>query len=67
MINEFKAFAQEEEGAITVDWVVLSAAIIATTILIMNLFGTQMIGVSNTLGSAVNTAVDGSSTLPAAD
>ncbi|EYD71146.1 hypothetical protein [Limimaricola hongkongensis] len=34
----FKAFANEDEGAVTIDWVVLTAALVGLTISAMALF-----------------------------
>ena len=35
MLNLFKNFAKDESGAVTVDWVVLTAAIVGLAIAIM--------------------------------
>ena len=36
MTNFFKRFAQDESGAVTVDWVVLTAAIVGMAVLVLN-------------------------------
>lgn len=35
MLNIFKGFAKDESGAVTVDWVVLTAAIVGLGLLVM--------------------------------
>ncbi|MDP4033320.1 MAG: pilus assembly protein [Pseudorhodobacter sp.] len=37
--NTFKAFASDESGAVTVDWVVLTAAIVGLGIVVMTTVG----------------------------
>jgi Flp pilus assembly pilin Flp len=39
MLNLFKSFANDESGAVTVDWVVLTAAIVGLGILVMETVG----------------------------
>lgn len=40
MLNFIKNFAHDESGAVTVDWVVLTAAIVGLGIVIINSVGT---------------------------
>ncbi|WP_338548880.1 hypothetical protein [Roseovarius phycicola] len=47
MRNFFKSFRDREDGAVTVDWVVLTAAIIAVAI-----------GAIDTVGAATNSVAD---------
>lgn len=42
MLNLFKTFANDESGAVTVDWVVLTAAIVGLGLLVMNTIGPQI-------------------------
>ncbi len=42
MLNLFKTFANDEAGAVTVDWVVLTAAIVGLGLLVMNTIGPQI-------------------------
>ncbi len=39
MLNTFKAFANDESGAVTVDWVVLTAAIVGLGLIVMQSVG----------------------------
>ena len=38
-LNTFKSFANDEAGAVTVDWVVLTAAIVGLGIVVMTTIG----------------------------
>tara|TARA_R110000868_G_scaffold378274_1_gene643717 strand:+ start:119 stop:316 length:198 start_codon:yes stop_codon:yes gene_type:complete len=51
MINLFKNFARDEDGAVTVDWVVLTAAIVGLGMVVMTTVGGGITG----LGDAVVT------------
>lgn len=42
MLNLFKTFANDEAGAVTVDWVVLTAAIVGLGLLVMNTIGPEI-------------------------
>jgi Flp pilus assembly pilin Flp len=39
LLNIFKAFAKDESGAVTVDWVVLTAAIVGLGMVVMTTVG----------------------------
>ena len=39
LLNTFKAFANDESGAVTVDWVVLTAAIVGLGLIVMQTVG----------------------------
>ena len=39
LLNVFKSFANDEAGAVTVDWVVLTAAIVGLGIIVMTSVG----------------------------
>ncbi len=51
MTNFFKRFARDELGAVTVDWVVLTAAIVGLGVAV----GSTIFGKVQTLAEAVNT------------
>ncbi|MDN5788489.1 Flp family type IVb pilin [Pseudorhodobacter sp.] len=51
LMNAFQNFAKDESGAVTVDWVVLTAAIVGLGLVVMNTVGA---GVTN-LGNKVAT------------
>jgi len=40
LLNIFKSFKNDEAGAVTVDWVVLTAAIVGLGLVVMNTVGT---------------------------
>ncbi|ABA78059.2 hypothetical protein GQF56_12600 [Rhodobacter sphaeroides] len=51
LLNIFKTFRNDEDGAVTVDWVVLTAAIVGLGILVVG-------AVSGGLTNAANTLVE---------
>ena len=60
MLNFIKNFRNDEDGAVTVDWVVLTAAIVALGLLV----GTQVRTAA--LGQTENIVADITATAPAA-
>jgi len=46
-----KNFRKDEDGAVTVDWVVLTAAIVGLGIVVMNTVGGGITGVANKINS----------------
>ncbi|MBK1637134.1 pilus assembly protein [Rhodovulum adriaticum] len=57
LINFFKNFRDEESGAVTVDWVVLTAAIVGLGIVVMSTVG---LGIENLASSTVD-SIEGQS------
>ena len=55
MLNYIENFARDEDGAVTVDWVVLTAAIVGLGIAVMNQVGTA----TNDLATKIETELDG--------
>ncbi|RBI86584.1 hypothetical protein DRV85_03890 [Rhodosalinus halophilus] len=55
MINFIKNFRKDEDGAVTVDWVVLTAAVVGLAIAAMSAIGTS----TDTLTTAVGTEITG--------
>ena len=53
LLNIFKNFKSDESGAVTVDWVVLTAAIVGLGLAVMSSVG----GGVTTLGSSISTEV----------
>lgn len=53
MINIMKTFLSDQEGAVTVDWVVLCAAVVALSAIGMN----KIAGNTLDLGGAVGTEI----------
>ena len=49
--NMFKAFRSDESGAVTVDWVVLTAAIVGLGLVVMNTVGGGIEGLGNSIVS----------------
>ena len=47
MLNLFKTFKNDESGAVTVDWVVLTAAIVGLGMLIMSVIGPEIQGTAD--------------------
>ncbi len=56
LLNLFKAFKTDESGAVTVDWVVLTAAIVGLGLIVISSVGTGV----TTLGDRIKTDVSGS-------
>jgi Flp pilus assembly pilin Flp len=49
MLKKFKRFWGESEGAVTVDWVVLCAAIVGLTVLISTAMTDNAVGLGDSL------------------
>ena len=47
LLKTFKSFANDEAGAVTVDWVVLTAAIVGLGIVVMNSIGGGITGLAD--------------------
>lgn len=64
MMNFIKNFRKDEDGAVTVDWVVLTAAIVGLAVVAFNTIGDNTADLTTEIG----TAIDGvSATRTAAD
>lgn len=55
MMSKFTRFLNDESGAVTVDWVVLSAGVIALGMLVFNIITTQSVQVGATYVSTTLT------------
>lgn len=53
LLNIFKSFKNDESGAVTVDWVVLTAAIVGLGLVVMQTVG----GGITSLSSKINTSL----------
>ncbi len=53
LLNIFKSFANDEAGAVTVDWVVLTAAIVGLGIVVMNSVGGGITTLSGTTATKI--------------
>ena len=58
LINLFKTFRNDEEGAVTVDWVVLTAAVVGLGILAMAAINTGVEGLNTDISSSIGTVGD---------
>lgn len=60
MIKFFKNFSKDEDGAVTVDWVVLTAAVVGLGIAGVAAVNTGVTGLATTIGTEVggSTVVD---------
>lgn len=59
MTRRSKQFLARQDGAVTVDWVVLCAALVAFVVFATNLIGTNAVGSVNTSAAAMLAAGDG--------
>jgi len=56
LINLFKTFRNDEDGAVTVDWVVLTAAVVGLGILAMTAINTGVEDLSENIGTSLTAA-----------
>lgn len=63
LLNIFKNFAKNESGAVTVDWVVLTAAIVGLGLAVMTVVGPAIRNAGTTIASNVQTTATNSATL----
>ena len=57
LINTFKSFANDESGAVTVDWVVLTAAIVGVGLAVMSVVNTRLNTAANAIGTGIDSAI----------
>jgi len=55
MLNTIKNFAANESGAVTVDWVVLTAAVVGLGLAVLTLIKGETKSLTEKIGSAMNT------------
>jgi len=60
MLNFIKNFRADEDGAVTVDWVVLTAAIVGLGIVVLGTVRTGATGLATTVGTELSTTTVGS-------
>ena len=62
LLNIFKNFRKDEDGAVTVDWVVLTAAIVGLGLVVMTTVGTAVnssaTGIGTDLTNTMKSAAD---------
>jgi len=56
LINLFKTFRNDEDGAVTVDWVVLTAAVVGLGILAMGVIDTAVGDLSDNIAENITAA-----------
>ena len=54
MLNFIKTFAADEDGAVTVDWVVLTAAVVGLGLAVMAVVKPGVNNVSQKIGGSLN-------------
>ena len=59
MTNFFKRFAQDESGAVTVDWVVLTAAIVGLAVAVFGTLTTQIKNVADDISEDMASQING--------
>ncbi|MCE6961247.1 pilus assembly protein [Cereibacter sphaeroides] len=56
LLNIFKHFRNDEDGAVTVDWVVLTAAIVGLGLLVMGYVKTSLESAATNIQTGITTA-----------
>ena len=59
LLNIFKSFKNDESGAVTVDWVVLTAAIVGLGMVVMTTVGGGIEGLGNKVVTDLNGRTSG--------
>jgi Flp pilus assembly pilin Flp len=57
-LNIFKRFSKDEDGAVTVDWVVLTAAIVGLGLIVMAAIRPAIQGLSGSIATEIGEADD---------
>jgi Flp pilus assembly pilin Flp len=60
MLNFIKNFARDEDGAVTVDWVVLTAAIVGLGLAVLSTVRSGATDLASDIGTNLSTTVVGS-------
>ena len=63
-MNIIKQFIQSEDGAVTVDWVVLTAAIIGLGLVVLTLIAAGTTNVSSGVGASLSSATPAELNVP---
>ena len=64
LLNIFKSFANDEAGAVTVDWVVLTAAIVGLGMVVMTTVGGGIEGLGKKVVTDLNSRNSGYTSTP---
>ena len=58
LINFLKRFKKDEDGAVTVDWVVLTAAVVGLGIVVMGFISPAVSNLASSIGTEIEAADD---------
>jgi len=58
LLNIFKRFQKDEDGAVTVDWVVLTAAVVGLGLIVMLAIRPAISGLSSSIATEIGEADD---------
>lgn len=58
LINIFKNFAKDESGAVTVDWVVLTAAIVGLGLAVISVIGPRITNAGSVIAGDIDAAAE---------
>lgn len=58
LMNFFKKFHNDESGAVTVDWVVLTAAIVGLGLVVMTAIGPKINAAGTAIASDIQAGID---------
>jgi hypothetical protein len=58
MFGNFRTFLHDTDGAVTVDWVVLTAGVVALAIFILSPFGLAPTGIAESVTEGMDSATD---------
>ena len=64
LLNILKRFHKDEDGAVTVDWVVLTAAIVGLGLIVMNAIQPAITTLSTSIKTEIEKADDGFTSTP---
>ena len=59
LLNIFKRFQKDEDGAVTVDWVVLTAAVVGLGLIVMAAIKPAISNLSASIAAEIESADDG--------
>lgn len=53
-----RKFIDTEDGGVTIDWVVITAAVVGLCIAVLSTFGTGLVSTSRTMGTNIHSSVN---------
>jgi Flp pilus assembly pilin Flp len=63
LFSELKSFLKDESGAVTVDWVVLTAAVVGLGLIVMNIFAGGIFSATGFFSSELANTMDSAASL----